>query len=215
MYFPIRTLYLTWKIEQRERRKFFLFISCFFFVFLRNLLKYTFVFLFFILQHVFDSGILRTYPSPNLLLTLTSHLGQNVGLGRGRWTVSVKLILNLSGNEPAFFRFGSCCPFPALRLVARFPRLLFCFPALAYELLMKFQIPDKMEAAAAGISAHRSSTGGTNTTSSSDSQNATSAAPKTSTTGSETGQTSTAAASTTTTGTAAVSSQASGMWSRL
>jgi len=128
----------------------------------------------------------------------------------------VKLILILSGNEPAFFRFGSCFPFPALRLVpARFPRLLFCFTALAYELLMKSQIPDKMEAAAAGISAHRSSTGGTNTTASSDSQNATSSASKTSTTGSETGQTSTAAASTTTTGTAAVSSQASGMLSRL
>ncbi|CAH3023319.1 unnamed protein product [Porites evermanni] len=67
----------------------------------------------------------------------------------------------------------------------------------------------KMEAAAAGISAHRSSTGGTNTTASSDSQNANSAASKTSTTGSETGQTSTAAASTTATGTAAASSQAS------
>ena len=213
MYFPIRTLYLTWKIEQRERRKFCLFISCFFF--LRNLLKYMFVFLFFILQHVFDSGNLRTHPSPNLSLTLTSYLGQNVGLGRSRWTVSVKLILILLGNEPAFFCFGSCFPFPALRLVARFPRLLFCFPALAYELLIKFQIPDKMEAAAAGISAHRSSTGGTNTTASSDSQNANSAASKTSTTGSETGQTSTAAASTATTGTAAVSSQASGMWSRL
>lgn len=66
-----------------------------------------------------------------------------------------------------------------------------------------------MEAAAAGISAHRSSTGGTNTTASSDSQNANSSASKTSTTGSETGQTSTAAASTTATGTAAVSSQAS------
>ena len=75
--------------------------------------------------------------------------------------------------------------------------------------------PDKMEAAAAGISAHRSSTGGTNTTASSDSQNATSAASKTSGTGSETGQTSTAAASTTITGTAAVSSQASGMLIRL
>ena len=186
-----------------------------FLCFLRNLLKYTFVFLFFILQHVFDSANLRSYPSPNLPLTLTSHLGQNVGSRRGWWTVSVKLILILLGNEPAFFRFGSCFPFRALRLVARFPRLLFCFPTLSYELLMKSQIPDKMEAAAAGISAHRSSTGGTNTTASSDSQNANSAASKTSTTGSETGQTSTAAASTATTGTAAVSSQASGMWSRL
>ena len=126
--------------------------------------------------------------------------------------------------SPRFFRFGSFFPFPALRLVACFPRLLtrllFCFPALAHELLMKplffyLFIPDKMEAAAAGISAHRSSTGGTNTTASSDSQNVNSAASKTSPTGSETGQTSTAAASTTATGTAAASSQASGMLSRL
>lgn len=136
----------------------------------------------------------------------------------------MKLILILSGNEPAFFSFWklfsfsrakTCCMFPSLT-----NSLAFLFPALAYELLMKplflyFKIPDKMEAAAAGISAHRSSTGGTNTTASSDSQNANSSASKTSTTGSETGQTSTAAASTTTTGTAAVSSQASGMLIRL
>ena len=29
------------------------------------------------------SGKLPTYPSPNPTLTLTSHLGQNVGLGEG------------------------------------------------------------------------------------------------------------------------------------
>ena len=29
------------------------------------------------------SGQLPTYPSPKLTLTLTSHLGQNVGLGEG------------------------------------------------------------------------------------------------------------------------------------
>ena len=29
------------------------------------------------------SGKLTTYPSPNLTLTLTSHFGQNVGLGEG------------------------------------------------------------------------------------------------------------------------------------
>ena len=32
-----------------------------------------------------DSGKLPTFPSPNLILTLTSSLGQNVGLGRGGW----------------------------------------------------------------------------------------------------------------------------------
>ena len=32
-----------------------------------------------------DSGKLPTFPSPNLILTLTSSLGQNVGLGTGGW----------------------------------------------------------------------------------------------------------------------------------
>ena len=32
-----------------------------------------------------DSGKLPTFPSPNLILTLTSSEGQNVGLGRGGW----------------------------------------------------------------------------------------------------------------------------------
>ena len=32
-----------------------------------------------------DSGKLLTFPSPNPILTLTSFLGQNVGLGRGGW----------------------------------------------------------------------------------------------------------------------------------
>lgn len=32
-----------------------------------------------------DSGKRPTFPSPNLILTLTSFLGQNVGLGRGGW----------------------------------------------------------------------------------------------------------------------------------
>ena len=32
-----------------------------------------------------DSGKPPTFPSPNLILTLTSSLGQNVGLGRGGW----------------------------------------------------------------------------------------------------------------------------------
>ena len=118
------------------------------------------------------------------------------------------------------FSFWSCFPFPALRLVCTFPSLAFLFSCACvwtpYETtFLYFKIPDKMEAAAAGISAHRSSTGGTNTTASSDSQNANSSASKTSTTGSETGQTTTAAASTTATGTAAVSSQASGMLIRL
>ena len=36
------------------------------------------------------SGKLPTYPSPKLTLTLASHLGQNVGLGRGWWAVSWK-----------------------------------------------------------------------------------------------------------------------------
>ena len=36
------------------------------------------------------SGKLPTYPSPKLILTLASHLGQNVGLGRGWWAVSWK-----------------------------------------------------------------------------------------------------------------------------
>ena len=32
---------------------------------------------------LFVSGKLPTYPSPNPTLTLTSHLRQNVGLGKG------------------------------------------------------------------------------------------------------------------------------------
>ena len=36
------------------------------------------------------SGKLPTYPSSKLTLTLTSHLGQNVSLGEGRWVVSQK-----------------------------------------------------------------------------------------------------------------------------
>ena len=32
---------------------------------------------------LYVSGKLPTYPSPNPTLTLTSHLGQNVGLGEG------------------------------------------------------------------------------------------------------------------------------------
>ena len=32
-----------------------------------------------------DSGNLPTFPSPNPILSLTSSLGQNVGLGRGGW----------------------------------------------------------------------------------------------------------------------------------
>ena len=36
------------------------------------------------------SGKLPSYPSPNLTSTLTSRFGQNLDLGRGRWTVSQK-----------------------------------------------------------------------------------------------------------------------------
>ena len=36
-----------------------------------------------ILRSVYVSGKLPTYPSPKPTLTLTSHLGQNVGLGEG------------------------------------------------------------------------------------------------------------------------------------
>ena len=32
-----------------------------------------------------DSGKRPAFPSPNPILTLTSSLGQNVGLGRGAW----------------------------------------------------------------------------------------------------------------------------------
>ena len=59
-----------------------------------------------------------------------------------------------------------------------------------------FYIPDKMEAAAAGITSHRASTGATNTATSAESQNTAAATAKTSSTGSESGQTSTAASST-------------------
>ena len=38
---------------------------------------------------MYVSGKLPTYPSPKSTLTLTSHLGQNFGLGAGgRWAVS-------------------------------------------------------------------------------------------------------------------------------
>ena len=37
-----------------------------------------------------NTGKLPTYSSPKLTLTLTSHLGQNDGLGEGRWAVSPK-----------------------------------------------------------------------------------------------------------------------------
>ena len=41
---------------------------------------------------------LPSYPSPNPTLTFASHLGQNVGLGWGRWAVfqKAKLILHVS-----------------------------------------------------------------------------------------------------------------------
>ena len=42
---------------------------------------------------LYVTGKLPTYPSPKLKLTLTSHLGQNVGLGEGRWVVSRKRIM--------------------------------------------------------------------------------------------------------------------------
>ena len=58
------------------------------------------------------------------------------------------------------------------------------------------EIPDKMEAAAANTTNQRSSTSGSNSTVSTESQNATSGTAKTSTAGSETGQTSTTASST-------------------
>ena len=34
---------------------------------------------------LYVSGKLPTYPYPKPILTLTSHLGQNVGKGEGRW----------------------------------------------------------------------------------------------------------------------------------
>ena len=45
------------------------------------------------LGSLYVSGKLPTYPFPKATLTLTSHLGKNVGLGRGRWTVSHKLCI--------------------------------------------------------------------------------------------------------------------------
>ena len=42
---------------------------------------------------LYVSGKVPTYPPPKATLTLTSHLGQNVGLGEGRWAVSQKRIM--------------------------------------------------------------------------------------------------------------------------
>ena len=42
---------------------------------------------------LYVTGKLPTFPSPKRTLTLTSHLGQNVGLGEGRWAVSRKRIM--------------------------------------------------------------------------------------------------------------------------
>ena len=43
-----------------------------------------------IMGSVYVSLKLPTYPSPKPTLTLSSYLGQNVGLGRGTWAVSQK-----------------------------------------------------------------------------------------------------------------------------
>ena len=48
---------------------------------------------FLFLEHFYISGKLPTYPSPKPTLILTSHLGQNVALGRGRWAVSQECIM--------------------------------------------------------------------------------------------------------------------------
>ena len=50
------------------------------------------------LRSFYVSVKLPTYPSPKPTLTLSSYLGQNVGLGRGRWSVSQKrkMIRNLA-----------------------------------------------------------------------------------------------------------------------
>ena len=43
-------------------------------------------------HHTFP-GKLPTHRSPKPTLTLTSHLGQNVGLGEGRWAVPLKRVM--------------------------------------------------------------------------------------------------------------------------
>ena len=110
-----------------------------------------------------------------------------------------------------FLQLAAILRFVAFRLVACIsPHALIAWAQLSMKpLLLFFNIPDKMEAAAAGINAQRTSTGGSNTAST-ESQNTTPVAAKTNTTGSETGQTSTATP--TTAAATAVSSGAPGMF---
>ena len=61
---------------------------------------------FLFLEHFYISGKLPTYPSPKPTLILTSHLGQNVALGRGRWAVSQECIM-----IPFFFHLFFFHPF--------------------------------------------------------------------------------------------------------
>ena len=56
------------------------------------------------MDHYTFLGKLPTYPSPKPTLTLTSHLGQNVGIGEGRWAVSQKrIIIQIFGNFGSYF----------------------------------------------------------------------------------------------------------------
>ena len=49
---------------------------------------------------LYVSGKLPTYPSPKPTLTLTSHLGQNIGLGEGKSLLSVLTHLTHPQNGP-------------------------------------------------------------------------------------------------------------------
>ena len=112
MYFPIRTLYLTWKIEQRERRTFCLFISFFSFVFLPILIPDLLTYMMsvfgrrkrstekFVEVHVcftlLYTAAFAHLPLPQSIVNTYFSLKQNAGLARGRWTV----YLNLAYTDP-------------------------------------------------------------------------------------------------------------------
>ena len=49
----------------------------------RLCLSFLVCFVHIVFRSIYISGKLPTYPSPKSTLTLTSHLGQNVGLGKG------------------------------------------------------------------------------------------------------------------------------------
>ena len=48
-----------------------------------------------LVESMYVYGKQPAYPSPNLTLTLTSHFGQNVRFGKGRWAFSQKQVLRL------------------------------------------------------------------------------------------------------------------------